>query len=148
VTSPLPVRLACDCHPKSTAAHPGYDGPGTAPRDFSDGALSQSYAPDGLLYVLDYGNGRVQVPDPANGYAASPVHLSSGVTTANMQFAIGNNGTLTSAIAREAVQRMASDGTYLGAFFIPALTSSLAGQPYVSVDGKGDIFVFDTTGDS
>jgi len=121
-------------------------GPGTAPGDFSS-SLYQSYGPDGKLYVLDYGNGRVQVLDPKNGYAAvGQFNLASGVTTANMQFAISNTGTLYFGDGTGGGTAYTSDGTYLGAFSSPASTSNHAGTPYMSVDGIGDVFVFDTTG--
>jgi hypothetical protein len=121
---------------------------GTAPGQFSD-ALYQSYGPDGLLYVLDYGNGRVQGLDPNNNFApVSQFNLESGVVTANMQFAISNTGVFYFGDGAGGGTSYAPDGTYLGSFSTSVSNPVLpAGSEfYVSADGKGDVFVFDPTG--
>jgi hypothetical protein len=119
---------------------------GDAPGQFND-ALYQSYGPDGLLYVLDYGNGRVQALDPANNFApVSEFNLESGVVTANMQFAISNTGVFYFGNGTGGGSSYAPDGTYLGSFSSPVDTPGALGQSYVSADGNGNVFVFDTTG--
>ena len=121
-------------------------GGGNAPGEFSS-ALYQSYGPDGLLYILDYGNNRVQILDPSQNYSAvGQFNLANGVTTTNTQFAIGGNGDLYFGDGQGGGTAYGADGTYLGAFSSPASTSNLSGQSYVSVDGAGDIYVFDPTG--
>jgi len=122
-------------------------GGGTAPGEFSS-ALYQSYGPDGLLYILDYGNGRVQSLDPANNYApVAQFNLESGVTTANMQFAISNNGNLYFGDGDGGGTAYSSNGTFLGAFSSGETATVDSGQSYVSVDGEGDVYVFDSTGE-
>ena len=122
------------------------NGGGTAPGQFSN-ALYQDYGPTGLLYVLDYGNQRVQALDPANAFApVSQFSLQSGL--ANMPFAIGPNGSFYFGDGNGGGQAYTSTGTYEGAFTSPVSSSiaALGNQPYLNVDSKGDVFVFDSTG--
>ena len=122
---------------------------GSLPGEFSD-AFYQDYGPNGLLYVLDYGNGRVQALDPANNcmtVVKDSFDLATDVTTANMQFAIGSDGTFYFGDGAGGGTYYASDGTYLGAFSSPVSTPTPAVQPYLSADSTGDVFVFDSTGD-
>lgn len=125
--------------------------PGTALGQFNN-AKFLSYAPNGLLYVLDFGNRRVQSLDPANAFApVAQFPLRTGAPVANMQFAIGPTGTLF--LGDDLGGCSAYDtttGTYLGSFTLagttPAnpFTSGIA--PYITADGLGNVFVFDHTG--
>jgi len=122
------------------------NGGGTAPGQFSN-ALYQDYGPTGLLYILDYGNQRVQALDPANAFApVSQFSLQSGL--ANMPFAIAPNGSFYFGDGNGGGQAYLADGTYEGAFTSPVSSSipGLSNQPYLNADGKGDVFVFDSTG--
>jgi len=122
------------------------NGGGTAPGQFSN-ALYQDYGPTGLLYVLDYGNQRVQALDPANAFApVSQFSLQSGL--ANMPFAIAPNGSFYLGDGNGGGQTYLADGTYEGAFTSPVSSTipGLSNQPYLNADGKGDVFVFDSTG--
>jgi len=56
-------------------------------------AFYQSYGQDGLLYVLDYGQSRMASFDPDNAFApVGGFDLMTDITTANVQFGIGVNG--------------------------------------------------------
>ena len=93
------------------------NGGGTAPGQFSN-ALYQDYGPTGLLYILDYGNQRVQALDPANAFApVSQFSLQSGL--ANMPFAIAPNGSFYFGDGNGGGQAYLADGTYEGAFTSP-----------------------------
>ena len=122
------------------------NGGGNAPGQFSN-ALYQDYGPNGLLYVLDYGNQRVQVLDPANAFApVGQFALQAGL--ANMAFAIGPDGNFYFGDGNGGGQAYTANGTYEGSFATGTSTPTTAtsNAPYVSADGKGDVFVFDSTG--
>jgi hypothetical protein len=126
----------------------GLNGEGSAPGQFS-AAYYHTYGPNGLLYVLDYGNNRVQSLDPDNAYApVSQFSFAGGVTTANMQFAIGSNGTIYLGDGLGGGTAYTSGGSFLGAFALPvAATPPPNGvTPYISTDQTGAVFVFDATG--
>jgi hypothetical protein len=126
----------------------GLSGEGSAPGQFSS-AYYHTYGPNGLLYVLDYGNNRVQSLDPNNAYApVSQFSFASGVTTANMQFAIGSNGTIYLGDGLGGGSAYTSGGSFLGAFALPVPANPPPNgvTPYVSADQTGAVFVFDGTG--
>jgi hypothetical protein len=126
----------------------GLSGEGSAPGQFS-AAYYHTYGPNGLLYVLDYGNNRVQSLDPDNAYApVSQFTFASGVTTANMQFAIGSNGTIYLGDGLGGGTAYTSGGSFLGAFALPVPANPPPNgvTPYVSTDLTGAVFVFDGTG--
>lgn len=126
----------------------GTSGNGSAPGQFN-AAYYHTYGPNGLLYVLDYGNDRVQMLDPKNAFApVGQFTLQSGVTTANMQFAIGPTGNVYLGDGLGGGSSYAADGTYLGTFILPDTVTGdpFVGTPYLSTDATGDVFVFDTTG--
>ena len=124
---------------------------GALPGEFSLETAFHTYGPDGLLYVLDYGNGRVQSLDPAAAFApVGEIALQSGVTTANMQFAIGPTGNLYLGDGLGGGSSYAADGTFLGAFSLPGtvtgITPRAGSQFYLSTDATGGVYAFDTTG--
>ncbi len=115
-----------------------------------DNALYHIYGQNDLLYVLDYGNSRVQMLDPANGFAyTGQFALESGVTTANMQFAIGPDGTVYLGDGQGGGSAYSQYGTYLGSFSLPGDANQpvfSGGTPYVTTDDSGGVYVFDGTG--
>jgi len=122
------------------------NGGGTALGQFNN-ALYQSYGPNGLLYVLDYGNQRVQVLNPANAFApVSQFTLQAGL--ANMAFAIGPDGNFYFGNGDGGGQAYTASGTFEGDFTSPVSTpnTNLGINPSVNADGNGDVFVFDSTG--
>ncbi len=119
---------------------------GTAPGQIGN-ATFQSYGPNGLLYVLDYGNQRVESLDPANAFApVSEFSLHTGV--ANMAFAIGPTGDFYFGDGLGGGQAYAADGTFEGAFAtgVSTPTPDLGFHPYLSTDSVGDVYVFDSSG--
>ena len=123
------------------------NGGGSGPGEFIN-ARYQIYAPNGLLYVLDYGNDRLQMLNPANFFApVGAFNLQTGVTTANMQFAIGLNGNVYLGDGLGGGSVYAADGAYLSSFSAPGSTPGNFGMnPYVTADPEGNVFVFDSTG--
>ncbi len=130
---------------------------GAATKVFStdgDGALStstlyQHYGADGMLYLLDYGNNRVVALDPDNSYAqAFTFTLQS--TVANMQFAMGADGSIFLGDGAGGGSMYSATGTLLDTFALPdgsytdPFTSGIA--PYVDYTPDGHVFVFDNTG--
>ena len=99
----------------------GGTGPGQFSNEVSAGVGRETryhtYGPNGLLYVLDYGNGRMQMLDPENDYAfVSEFALNPDVTTDNMQFAISLNGNIYLGDGLGGGTTYDADGNYLGAF--------------------------------
>ncbi len=123
-------------------------------------ALYESYGPDGLLYVLDYGNQRVQVFAPCRNPDGSPCAytyvrqfaISSNVE--NAQFGIGADGNLYFADGEGGGYAYDSNGDPLGTFSLPAgyanaQTNYMAirtGVDEITTDALNDIFVYDATG--
>lgn len=113
----------------------------------STSALYQSFAPNGLLYVLDYGNERMVSFDPDNAFAqVGSFGLNTGVTTANVQFAIGRTGSFYLADGLGGGSYYDSTGAYQGAFSLPGGTvgDPYTGASYVSMDADGSVYVFDS----
>ena len=105
-----------------------------------------SYGADGLLYVLDYGNGRIASFDPENTFAAvSSFDLESGVTTANEQFAIGINGSFYLSDGLGGGSYYNSDGVFQGIFALPEGTEAApySGKSFINTDASGAILVYD-----
>jgi len=122
---------------------------GTSAGEFSFDTRYHAYGPNGLLYALDYGNNRVQMLDPGAAFAAvGQFTLQAGVTTANLQFAIGATGDLYFGDGLGGGSAYAADGTFLDAFALPGSVTGAAftGNPYLSTDAGGGVYVFDTTG--
>lgn len=110
-------------------------------------ALYQSFAPNGLLYVLDYGNERMVSFDPDNAFAlVGSFDLNPGVTTANLQFAIGITGSFYLADGLGGGSYYDSTGQYQGLFLLPEGTvgDPYSGASYVSTDAEGYVYVFDS----
>lgn len=128
----------------------GKTAPAFAQTGFSND-LYEAYGPNGLLYVLDYGNNRIQVLDPSNNYAVTQtIPLNPGVTTANMQFAIGPDGTIYLGDGEGGGSSYDSAGNFLGTFTLPAGTyQSPSGQStsQLAADALGDVYVLDSTGE-
>ena len=122
---------------------------GTAPGEFSLETYYHAYAPNGRVYLLDYGNNRMQMLDPANAFSyVSEFALETSVTTANMQFAIGPTGNLYLGDGLGGGSYYSAEGDFLGTFSLdtpvdPALD---IGAPYLSADSSGGVYVFDNTG--
>ncbi|CAN5406684.1 hypothetical protein BH09VER1_BH09VER1_09660 [soil metagenome] len=105
-----------------------------------------SYGADGLLYVLDYGNSRIASFDPDDAFAPiSSFTLETGVTTANMQFAIGINGSFYLADGLGGGSYYNSLGQFQGVFTLPgdATTSTYNGQSYITTGADGSVYVYD-----
>jgi hypothetical protein len=127
----------------------GFDGDGDAPGQFRD-ALHHTYGPDGLLYVLDYGNGRVQSLDPDNLFApVAQFPLEAGATTANMPFAIDGSGRIFLGDGLGGGSAYSQSGVFLGSFALPVDHSSTPVaniNPYLATDQSGHLYVFGDTG--
>lgn len=129
----------------------GGTGPGQFSNDESAGADRgthfHAYGPNGLLYVLDYGNDRMQILDPGNAFAyVSEFSLESSVTTVNVGFAIGVNGNIYLADGQGGGSTYSADGDFLGAFtssITPTPTSQSAGRAYIETDSAGNVYVFE-----
>jgi streptogramin lyase len=122
---------------------------GTASGEFSLDAHFQAYGTNDLLYVLDYANHRMQMLDPANGFAyAAEFALADGVTTANMQFAIGANGNVYLGDGQGGGTVYDENGIFLGAFSLPGEVEGedYLGAHYLTYDKYGHVFVNDDTG--
>lgn len=110
-------------------------------------AFYQSYGQDGLLYILDYSNDRMVSFDPANAFAQiGEFTLQTGVTTANVQFAIGVNGNFYLGDGLGGGSTYAPDGTYLNSFALPegVVGDSYTGDSYLSTDSAGRVYVYDS----
>jgi hypothetical protein len=121
---------------------------GGGPGQFND-ARYQAYGPNDLLYVLDYGNNRMQMLDPANNFDyAGEFPLNPSVTTANIQFGIGPEGNFYLGDGQGGGSWYDSDGTFLGSFALPGavISQDLSGTPYLTTDFSGHVYVFDETG--
>jgi len=124
-------------------------GGGTAPGQFSADTKYHAYSPNGLVYLLDFGNVRVQSLDPANNFAfVSEFSLRSGVTTADMQFAIDRAGNLYFGDGAGGGSAYSANGSFLGSFALPGDVTgdALSGIPYLETDQTGHVYVFDSTG--
>ncbi len=111
-----------------------------------DDAFYQSYGQDGLLYVLDYSNERIASFDPDNAFEpVGSFSLNTGVTTANVQFAIGITGSFYLADGLGGGSYYDSTGAFQGAFSLPVATvgNPYEGASYVSTDSAGRVYVFD-----
>jgi len=108
-----------------------------------------SYGADGLLYVLDYGNSRIASFDPDNiGNPFAPVSsftLESGVTTANIQFAIGINGSFYLGDGLGGGSYYNSLGAFQGVFTLPedTTTSTYRGESYITTGADGSVYIYD-----
>lgn len=105
-----------------------------------------SYGADGLLYVLDYGNERIASFDPDHDFApVSSFTLETGVTTANVQFAIGINGSFYLADGLGGGSYYNRQGEFQGVFALPgdATTSTYAGASYLTTAADGSVYVYD-----
>lgn len=110
-------------------------------------AFYQSYGQDGLLYILDYGNDRMVSFDPANAFAQTGTFdLNTGVTTANIQFAIGVNGNFYLGDGLGGGSTYAPDGTYLNSFALPEGVGGdpFTGDSYLSTDSAGRVYVYNS----
>jgi hypothetical protein len=116
---------------------------------FSSTTFYQSYGADGLLYVLDYGNNRMQVLDPDNAFAAVREFTLQG-TVANMQFAMSFGGSIFLGDGAGGGSMYSSTGTLLDTFALPAGSYTnpfpALSNSYVDYTPDGHVFVFDTTG--
>lgn len=124
---------------------------GTALGEFSSQTLFQAYGANGLLHVLDYGNGRIQMLDPENSFAAvGQFALQTGVTTANFQFTIGSDGNIYLGDGEGGGSVYTEDGTFSGTFTLPgSVVGTLPiglSKSYLSTDPNGGVYVFDSTG--
>jgi len=109
-------------------------------------ALYQSYGADGLLYILDYGNERMVSFDPTDNFdPIGEFDLQTGITTANVQFAIGVNGNFYLGDGLGGGSTYAADGTYLGSFALPdgVVGDPYTGASYLSADAAGRVYVYD-----
>ncbi len=110
-------------------------------------AFYQSYGQDGLLYVLDYAHSRIASFDPDNAFEpVGSFSLNTGVTTANVQFAIGLTGSFYLADGLGGGSYYNSTGAFQGTFELPGgtLGDSYIGASYVSTDSAGSVYVFDS----
>jgi len=116
--------------------------------EFSTDTLFQAYGANGLLYVLDYGNNRIQMLDPEDNFAAiDEFDLQTGA--ANFQFAIGSTGNVYLGDGLGGGSYYDWDGDYLGTFTLPGAvgTPPLEGSAsYLSTDQNGGVYVIDSTG--
>ena len=122
---------------------------GTGQREFSLSTHYHAYGPNGLVYLLDYGNNRMQILDPQNAFAyVSEFTLNPSVTTANMQFAIGVNGNVYLGDGQGGGSAYDADGDFLGAFVLPVDPTSpgSGGAPYLTTDASGRIYILDGAG--
>ncbi|CAN5580284.1 hypothetical protein BH09VER1_BH09VER1_32290 [soil metagenome] len=110
-------------------------------------AFYHSYGQDGLLYVLDYANNRMASFDPDNAFAAvGGFDLMTGIITANVQFAIGINGSFYLADGLGGGSYYNAAGAYQGTFSLPEGTPAVPYNPasYVSTDSAGRVYVIDS----
>lgn len=135
-----------------------------------NGAKYESYGPDGLVYVLDYGNHRVQVFAPCRDVNNNPCNyafvrafaIDPGVQ--NTQFAIGPTGNLYLPNGAGGGYEYGPNGNFLGTFGLPAgyvnnqplyaadyLASKTSTDPMqthdlIMTDAFGHVLVLDQTG--
>jgi hypothetical protein len=127
----------------------GGNADGNGPGEFNN-ARYHSYGPDGRCYVLDYGNGRVQVLDPNDSYAyVSEIAIDAGVV--NMTFAIDpNSGKLYLGDGAGGGFVYEPDGTFVEHFMLPegSYTNPFTNgiNPYLATTQDGYVFVLDNTG--
>lgn len=122
---------------------------GEDPDDFSLDTYFHAYSPNGLVYLLDYGNDRMQMLNPANDFSfAGEFALNPLVTTANMQFAIGVNGNVYLGDGLGGGSYYSANGSFIGEFSLdaPVVPSLDIGANYLSTDANGGVYVFDNTG--
>jgi hypothetical protein len=122
---------------------------GSALGQFATDTRFLSYGPNGLLYVLDYGNNRVQGLDPTNGYA--PVFaftLSSSSPITNSQFSLDSAGNFYFGDGAGGGSVYDAAGNFVEAFSLPAgsYTAVGPGQAYTSATTDGTLLVYDPTG--
>lgn len=127
-----------------------FDG-GTGPGQFSDETHQHAYGPNGMLYVLDYGNDRMQILDPGNDFAyVSEFSLESGVPTVNIGFAIGVNGNIYLGDGAGGGSTYSADGDFLGTFAPsgpPTPLPGSKGRAFLDTDAAGNVYVYDSIGD-
>jgi hypothetical protein len=114
----------------------------------------QNYGADGLLYVLDYGNTRMEVLDPANSFGSVRAFTLATTGTqsavANMQFTIAADGSIFLGDGVGGGFMYSSTGTLLDQFTLSAgsyddpFVNGI--HPYLDYTPDGHVFVFDTTG--
>ncbi|MES2694201.1 MAG: hypothetical protein V4773_12070 [Verrucomicrobiota bacterium] len=115
----------------------------------SNTTLYQSYGADGLLYLLDHGNSRIAVLDPANSFSLTRSINFTG-TVANMQFALSHDGSLFLGDGAGGGSMYSAAGSLVSTFLLPAgsyanpFTNGIT--PYVDYTPDGHVFIFDATG--
>jgi len=115
--------------------------------DLASNAFYLSFAPNGNLYVLDYGNDRMVGFDPTNSFEQIvEFNLQTGLTTANEQFAIGRNGNFYLSDGLGGGSTYAADGAYLNSFSLPDGVEGdiYSGASYLSADAAGRVYVCDS----
>jgi FkbM family methyltransferase len=118
--------------------------------DLPDQAFFQTFAPDGLLYILDYGNSRMLKLDPAISFAqAGEFALNPGVTTVNEQFPIGPTGNLFLSDGLGGGSTYSAAGDYLTSLAPPerlVTDNPYKGLSYLSAEFDGHVYAFNTPG--
>jgi hypothetical protein len=109
----------------------------------------EHFGADGLLYVLDYGNNRMDVLDPNNAFAQVRQFTLQG-TVANMQFAMGFDGSIFLGDGAGGGEMYNSTGDLLSTFTLPAGSYTdpfpAGSASYIDETPDGSVFVFDSTG--
>lgn len=123
---------------------------GAGDGEFSVESRHVAFAPDGLLYILDFGNGRVQSVDPDDGYSfVAKFTIAAGVT--NTQFAINEAGVMFLGDGNGGgFAYLAASGEFIGTFGLPAPVDGdhlpVGSAPHIFVDLSNHVFVVDRTG--
>jgi hypothetical protein len=100
-----------------------------------------------MAYLLDYGNDKMDILDPSNGFSLSGSFSLSSSTIANEQFAIGLNGNLYLGDGLGGGSTYSANGTFLNTFALPGDFSGgdpYTGASYLSADSSGNVFVYDS----
>ncbi|CAN5702741.1 hypothetical protein BH09VER1_BH09VER1_05450 [soil metagenome] len=112
------------------------------------GAFFQSFSSDGILHVLDYSNNKMVSFDPSNNFEQiGEFNLQSGITTANIQFAIGATGNFYLGDGLGGGSTYDAAGHYLNSFALPedfAGGDPYTGASYLSSDAAGRVYVYDS----
>ena len=122
---------------------------GSGVGEFSD-ARFLSYGPDGRLYVLDYGNNRIQGLDPSSGYASVfQFNLNPGVPLTNTQFSISSSGNFIFGDGAGGGSVYDSAGNFVEAFSLPSgsYVPGRTGKYHTAVLPDGNLLVYDATGE-